>query len=194
MAVAEIGLVDQPLAVMLLLAADRDRTGVDHPVTADQTGRLEAIVHAEHVELEGDPRRQIAADVIGEIDHPVGFGLGHTPDQVVKLADVAAHHPHLLAEPGVVGGLRVDVHADDFLTAGGEQRHEAAADKAGAADDHHGHACFSPGKRLAARSPGEVSRRPAQPQRNRRPSGWESVVGVLVSTLGGLAVFGSTGS
>ena len=131
--------VDDAVAVEFLLAADRQRAGIGDPVAAGEPRRLEAIVHAEDVELERDARRVLAAEEIGEVDDPFRLGLGHRRHDVVELADIAAHDPHLLAVVGEIGGLRVDVHADDLLAALGEKRNKAAADKAGAAEDQDRH-------------------------------------------------------
>src|SRR5205085_5284008 len=126
------------------LAANRKRAGIDHPVDAGEARRLEAIIHAEDVELEGDPRRVLAAEPIGEIDDPRRLGVRHCRHDVVELADVAADHAHLLAVIGGIRGRRVDVHADDFLAALRHQWYEAAADEAGAAEDQDRHG-FLPG-------------------------------------------------
>ena len=68
----------------------------------------------------------------------------HRVHHVVELADIAADHADLLAEIGKIRGLRVDVHADDFLAALSQERDEAAADKAGAAEDQDRHGRFLP--------------------------------------------------
>ncbi len=73
-----------------------------------------------------------------------GFASVIARHHVVELADIAAHHPHLLAKRRVIGGLRVDVHDDDFLAALCQQRDQPPADKAGAADDQRRHVRFSP--------------------------------------------------
>jgi len=143
MAVLEIGFVDDAVAIKFLLAADRHRTGIDDPVAAREPCRLEAIVHAQDVELERDARWQVAADVIGKVDHPIGLHGGHHAHQIVELADVAAQHPHF-GEFAVIGSLRVDVHANSLFTAPREKRDQAPADKAGAADDQRRHVHFSP--------------------------------------------------
>ena len=144
MAMAEIVLGDEPVAVEFLLAADRERTGIGDPVAAGEACRFEAIIHAEDVELERDARRVLAAEPISEIDDPFGFGIRHRRHDIVELADIAADDAHLFAVIGEVRGLRVDVHADDLLAALGEQRNKAAADKAGAAEDQDRHGHSSP--------------------------------------------------
>src|SRR6202012_3612469 len=118
---------------------DRDRAGVDDAVDPGEPCRLKAIVHAKHVELEGDARRQIAADVIGEVDHPVGFRLNDPRLEIVELAEIAAHHADLFAVGRVVGGLRVDVHDHDLFAALDEKRDQTTADNPGAAGDKGGH-------------------------------------------------------
>src|SRR3954451_15265050 len=140
MAVAEILLGDYAVAVEFLLAADRERTGVDDAGDPEDARRLEAIVHAEDVELEGEARRLLAAEQIGQIDDARRFCRRHLRDDIVELGDIAAHHSDLLAEIAVICGLRINVHADDLLAALGEERNETAPDKAGAADDEDGHA------------------------------------------------------
>src|SRR5262249_7947304 len=81
---------------------------------------------------------------------------------IVELGDIAAHHPHLLAEIAVVRGLRVDVHADDLLAALGEERDKTPPDKAGAADDEDGHARLS----LVANAVQEQPRAPSGQMRS----------------------------
>ena len=155
MAVAEIVLVDDAVAIKMLLAADRERTGIGDASDPAQPRRLEAIVHAEDVELERDPRRIFAAKEIGEVDHPLGLRRDHRRHDIVELADIAAHDPHLFAKALVIGGAGVDVHADDFLAALRQQRDETAPDEAGAADHEYRHRCSSPKMAIA-----DVSRRP----------------------------------
>src|SRR5207244_11354119 len=57
MAVLEIVFIDDAVAIEFLLAADRYGARIDDPVAAREPRRLEAIVHAQDVELERDTRR-----------------------------------------------------------------------------------------------------------------------------------------
>ena len=150
-AMAKIVLGDHAVAEEFLFAVDRQRAGIDNPVAAGEARRLEAVVHAEDVELEGDPRRVLAADQIGEVDDPLGLGRGHRRHDVVELGDVAAQHFHLLAEVAEIGGLRIDIHADDLFAALRKERNEPSPDKPGATGDEGGHGCPS-SSGLAARS------------------------------------------
>ena len=106
---------------------------------ADEARRLEHVVHAEDVELEGDPRRVLAAEPIGEVDGPLRLGRGHRRHDVIELTDIAAHHFHLIAKMAEIGGLRVDVHADDLFAALRQERNEPSPDKAGTAGDKGSH-------------------------------------------------------
>ena len=165
-AVLEIVFVDDALAIKFLLAADRHRTGIDDPVAPGEARRLEAVVHAEDVQLERDARRQVAADVIGEVDHPVGLHRRHRGHHVVELADIAAQHPHLgqLAE---IGGLRVDVHDHGLLALLRQKRDQPPADKPGAADDQRRHVRFSP---FAKRRGGIIGESVVPPRAAAQPS------------------------
>ena len=80
-------------------------------------------------------RGMLAAEKIGEVHDPRRLGRDRRRHDIVELGDVAAHDPDLLAEMPVGRGAGVDVHADDFFAALRQQRHEAAADKAGSAED-----------------------------------------------------------
>jgi hypothetical protein len=62
-------------------------------------------------------RRMLAAEIIGEVDHARRLRRDHCRHHVVELADIAAHHLHLLSEIAERRGTRVDVHADDFFAA-----------------------------------------------------------------------------
>jgi hypothetical protein len=138
-----IVLGDDAVAVKFLFPAHRDRTGEDDAVYAEDARRLEAIVHAEHVELEREARCVIAADHVGEVDDPARLGRPHLTDDIVELGNVAAHDAHLLAELAVIRGLGIEVHADNLLAALCEKRDQPPPDKTGAADDEDGHARLS---------------------------------------------------
>src|SRR3954447_13902416 len=138
MAVLEIVFVDDAVAIEFLLAADRYRTGIDEPVAAREPRRLEAIVHAQNVELESNTGRQVATDVIGKVDYPVGLYGHHHAHQIVELADVATQHPHF-REFTVICGLRVDVHANSLFAVLREERGQGPANKPSAADDQCRH-------------------------------------------------------
>jgi len=70
MAVSEIAFIDAPVAVEFMLARHRQRTCISNSIDTGQPGRLETIVHAENVELERHARRVIAAEKIGQVNHP----------------------------------------------------------------------------------------------------------------------------
>ena len=88
-------------------------------------------------------RGMLAAEKIGEVDHPCRLGRDRRRHDIVELGDVAAHDPDLLAEVPVGRGAGIDVHADHFLAALRQQRHEAAADEAGSTEDQCRHRCLS---------------------------------------------------
>ena len=140
---AKIVLGHHAVAEEFLFAADRQRAGIGNPVAADEARRLEHVVHAENVELEGDLRRVLAADPIGEVDDPLGLRRGHRRHDVIELPDIAAHHLHLLAKMAEIGGLRVDIHADDLFATLRQERNEPSPDEPSATGDEGRHGCPS---------------------------------------------------
>ena len=116
-AVTEIVLGHDAVAVEMLLAADRQRARKHDPVDPAQARRLEAIVHADDVELGRDMRGVLAAEKIGEIDDARRFRGDGDRHDIVELRDVAAHDPDSVAELPVGCGAGVEVHAHDFFTA-----------------------------------------------------------------------------
>ena len=145
MAVPEIVFVDEPGAVEFLLAGHRQRTRISDAIDSGQPARLETIIHAENVKFERDAWRVIAAEEIGQVDHPRRLGDVQRVHDIVELADIASHDADLLAVFGEIRGLRINVHASDLLAAIGEQRCQAAAEKTGPADDQDQNFCSSSG-------------------------------------------------
>src|SRR5215469_5542364 len=86
-------------------------------------------------------RRVLAAEKISEIDDPRRLGCHGRRHDVVELRDIATHDPDLAAQRPVRSGRGIDVHAHYFLAALRQERHETAADKAGAAEDQGRHSC-----------------------------------------------------
>jgi hypothetical protein len=155
---AKIVLGHHAVAEEFLFAADRQRAGIGNPVAADEARRFEHVVHAEDVELEGDPRPVLAANPIGEVDDPLRLRRGHRRHDVVELADVAPHHLHLTAKLAEIGGLRVDIHADNLFAALRQERNEPPPDEPRATGDEGRHGCPSLSSSLLVRCldrPGE---------------------------------------
>ena len=80
-------------------------------LTPEEPRRLEAIVHADDVELGREMRRVLAAEQVGKIDYPRRLGPSVDGHHVVELRDVAARDGNLLAEIGEGVRRRIDVHA-----------------------------------------------------------------------------------
>jgi predicted oxidoreductase len=70
MAVSEMAFIDERVAVEFLLARHRQRTRISNAIDTGQPARLETIIHAENVELERHAWRVIAAEKIGQVNHP----------------------------------------------------------------------------------------------------------------------------
>jgi hypothetical protein len=88
-------------------------------------------------------RRQIDPEIVRQVQHAIGLRGCHVGDHLVELGDIAAHDADLVAKRRERGRVRVDVHADDGLAARDQQRNDADADEAGAAEDEYGHCRFS---------------------------------------------------
>ena len=133
-AVHRVVLIDHPVAEVGLLSADGDGAGVGHPVHPGDTGRLEAIIHAQDVQLHGEMGRVVAAaQQIGQVHDAVRLGVHDGRNHVLKLHDVAAHDLYLVSEFAEVRGSRVDVHHEDLLAALDQPGNNPLSDKAGAA-------------------------------------------------------------
>jgi hypothetical protein len=74
----------------------------------EQARRLEAIVHADDVDLHGRVRR-IVADEVGKVDDAFRLGCVHRGHDFVELSDISAYGGHLSAEIGkrVRTGIRI---------------------------------------------------------------------------------------
>src|SRR6056297_2888045 len=108
--------------------------------------RLEAVIHALHVELEGDMRGNFANEV-GKIDDTIGATFLDRADDIIELGDVAAYEVDLIAE-FAEGGLcadSIDVHAGDAVALANKDRDKATADEACSADCQNGHGICSCG-------------------------------------------------
>ena len=139
-AVHRVVLVDQPVAEGALLPADGHRAGVDHPVDAAYPGRLEAVVHAQHVQLHREVGRVVAAaQQVGQVHDPVGLGGQHRLHHVLELGDVAVHHAYQVPELLVRHRPRVDVHYSDPLASFGQPAYGPSPDEPGAAQYQRRH-------------------------------------------------------
>ena len=85
----------------------------------------------------------LAAEPIGKVDGPLRLRRGHRRHDVIELTDIAPQHFHLIAKVAKIGGLRVDIHADDLFAALRQERNEPSPDKPSATDDKGGHGCPS---------------------------------------------------
>jgi hypothetical protein len=126
-AVLEVVLGRRALAEMALLAADCQRARIHRMLDVAEASRFEAVVHPDHVQLRGQVRWEVAADVIGEVDQSFGPDLGQDADHVVKLGDIAAQNLDAIAQFIERCCAGVNVHADDPFAARGEQRESSGA-------------------------------------------------------------------
>jgi hypothetical protein len=94
----------------------------------------------------------------------VGLRRGHRRHDVIELTDIAPHHFHLIAKVAKIGGLRVDIHADDLFAALRQERNEPSPDKPSATGDKGGHGCPSRMAFITQR------RRPSRPRSDRPPN------------------------
>ena len=150
-AVCGVVLGEGAVAEVALEAADGEGAGVDDAVDAAEARRLEAVVHAEEVQPEGEVRGVLAAaDHVGEVDDAVRLGVHDGLDDVLEVGDVAAEDADAVAEGGVVGRRGVDVHDDDPLPGLDEARDGAPADEARASEHQGGHGQTSVGAKSPA--------------------------------------------
>ena len=133
---AEVVLGDHFVAVQPLGSVDGERAGVDDAADVEQAGGLEAVVHAEDVDL--DLRMGVGlggAEDVGEVEHAVGFGGDERLDDVAHDGDVAVDDLDLVAERVEDGRVGVDVHAVDFVSVLDQASHDAGSDESAAAED-----------------------------------------------------------
>ena len=125
---------------MALLAAHRDRAGVDHALDAGQPAGFEAVVHAEDVEPHDLVGIALAgAEAVGEVDDALGLEFQHGAHDVLELRDVAAHDRR--ADRGAVEGdrTRIQVHTHHRLAARDQLADQAGADESRRAEHEHRH-------------------------------------------------------
>jgi hypothetical protein len=143
-AVDRVVLGGEPLAEVALLAAHRDGAGVDDTLDAGQPAGLEAVVHAENVQLHDLVGIALAgAEAVGEVDHAFGLDLEDEAHHVLEVRDVAAHHRTAdgLAVEG--DGARIEIHAHHRLAACDQLANEAWSDEPGGAEHEHRHVDLS---------------------------------------------------
>ena len=142
-AVHRVVFVGQPVPEVALLPADRDGAGIDHPVDAAQTRRLEAVVHPQQVQLHGEVGAVFAAaQQVSQVDDTVGLGLNDSADDTGEIGNVPEDHSDLVAESGKGSGAGVDVHANNLFTPFHQSADNPGANESGAADNQNRHYCL----------------------------------------------------
>src|SRR5262245_11393596 len=142
-AVGRIILMHEPVAKVFLQSAHRHRTGIHHALDATQPGGLEAVVHAQNVELHSEMGLVFATpEEIGQIEDARWSGLERDTHDILKLRHITSDDLHLIAQVSERGSAGIDIHTHHVFTARHQPTNGPRTDKTRPSKYQYGHGAF----------------------------------------------------